>query len=169
LKPFGAPVTVTVPVTVPVPHCPDALLLELPEQHMLEPPLELEVLLTHDWEPTIRLASDVRPKPDAICGSTVTNKTKLATPMTVTRARGFQFFMPHPALSGRVKRTCEDTRAWSLVLGSGLVLSLLRIDPAGSRPIAPSQLSRTFHSALKVLVRMAKEGHRVALSQDVKR
>ena len=65
---MGAPVTVTVPVTVPMPHCPDALELpELPEQHMLELPLDPELPLpTQDSVPTIRLAKDVRPMLEAI-------------------------------------------------------------------------------------------------------
>ena len=95
---FGAPVTATVPDTVPMPHCPEEpALAELPEllpQHMLELPLDPELLLpTHDSELTIRLAKEVRPKPDAICGSTVTNKTKLAAAITAIRARGCQLFM----------------------------------------------------------------------------
>jgi hypothetical protein len=80
--------------------------LELPEllellQHMLELPLDPELPLpTHDSEPTIRLAKEVRPKPEAICGRTVTNKMKLAPAMIAIRARGCQLiFMPPPALS----------------------------------------------------------------------
>jgi hypothetical protein len=90
-----------------MPHWPVELALpELPEllpQHMLELPLELPLdpeLPTHDSEPTIRLANEVKPKPDAICGRTVTNKTKLAAAITAMRALGCQLiFMPHPALS----------------------------------------------------------------------
>jgi hypothetical protein len=87
-------------VTVPTPaHCE---VLELLEQHMLELPLELELLLlTHELDPTIRLAKDVSPKPDAICGRTVTNKTKLAAATTAMRARGFQLFTASPPLSPR--------------------------------------------------------------------
>jgi hypothetical protein len=64
---------------------------------VLELALDPEPLLpTHDSELTIRLAREVRPKPDAICGSTVTNKTKLAAAMTAIRARGCQLFTSHP-------------------------------------------------------------------------
>jgi hypothetical protein len=104
---FGAPVTATVPVTVPMPHCPEepelAEALELLPQHMLELPLDPELLPTHDSEPTIRLAKELKPKPDAICGRTVTSKTKLAAAITAIRARGFQVVMlfilsmPHPS------------------------------------------------------------------------
>ena len=102
---FGAPVTVTVPVTVPMPHCPVELELpelpELPEQHMLELPLDPELPLpTQDSLPTIRLANEVRPMLDPICGSTVTNRTKLAAAMIAMRARGCQiFFILPPAFS----------------------------------------------------------------------
>jgi hypothetical protein len=67
---------------------------------MLEPELPLDPELplpTQDSEPTIRLAKEVKPKPDAICGRTVTNRTKLAAALTAMRARGCQLFMPHPS------------------------------------------------------------------------
>ena len=42
---------------------------------MLEPLLDPELPLpTHDSEPTIRLAKEVKPMPDAICGTTVTKR-----------------------------------------------------------------------------------------------
>jgi hypothetical protein len=48
--------------------CPPTVeLLELPEQHMLELPLDPELPLpTHDSVPTIRLARDVSPMLDPI-------------------------------------------------------------------------------------------------------
>jgi hypothetical protein len=51
---------------------------------------------THDSVPTIRLATELKPILDAICGRTVINKTKLATATTTIRARGCQRFMAHP-------------------------------------------------------------------------
>jgi hypothetical protein len=92
---LGAPVTDTVPVTVPLlEHCEELELPELLEQHMLELLLDPELLVpTHESDPTMRLARDVSPKPDAICGRTVTNKTKLAAVMIAVRARGFQLFI----------------------------------------------------------------------------
>jgi hypothetical protein len=101
-----------------MPHCPEELeLLELLEQHMLE--LELELLLpTHDWEPTIRLAKEVSPKPEAICGRTVTNRTKLAAAITAMRTRRCPVFMPHPPLSPiRVKCAPKHTFVWERTLG----------------------------------------------------
>ncbi len=80
-----------------------------PEQHVLELPLEPELPdepeLPHDIDVVAsrRLLSPVRPRPDAISGRTVTNKTKPAAAMTATRARCFQVFMPTPfSLTGPI-------------------------------------------------------------------
>jgi hypothetical protein len=78
---------------------------EVVGQHVLELLLEPEALLLplepelpHDMDvvDARRLESPVRPRPDAISGRTVTNKTKPAAAMTATRARCFQVFMPTP-------------------------------------------------------------------------
>ena len=118
LKPFGAPSSNTVPETEPgaggvvvvvvlhelvEPPLSPELPLD-PGQHVLELLLELDALLPlepelpHDMEvvDARRLLSPVRPRPDAISGRTVTNKTKPAAAMTATRARCFQVFMPTP-------------------------------------------------------------------------
>jgi hypothetical protein len=98
-----------------MPHWPEEP--ELPEllpQHMLELPLDPELLLpTHDSEPTIRLAKEVKPKPDAICGRTVTNKMKLAAAMTAIRARGCQLFMPHPPALSQSRETATHYSGWN--------------------------------------------------------
>jgi hypothetical protein len=86
-------------------------------QHMLELLELLELELIHDPELTIRLANDVSPNPDAICGRTVTNKTKLAAAMTPMRARGFQLFTAPPR---------------SLPRSSRPVQNILRMLPSGS-------------------------------------
>jgi hypothetical protein len=103
-----------------MPHCPEELELPelLPEQQVLELPLEPELLPTHDSEPTIRLAKEVKPKPDAICGRTVTNKTKLAAAMTAIRARGFQLFMPLPQLSPSLRNAANHIPVGQRALGS---------------------------------------------------
>jgi hypothetical protein len=115
-----------VPVTVPgPPHAEEEELLEellepleLPElpQHMLElellddtgaVELELEpelppdaglLELPHEMAGLSRRAARrCRPKADASCGSTVINRTKLATAITGTWARRRQVFMSHLA------------------------------------------------------------------------
>jgi hypothetical protein len=123
VNPLGAPVTLTVPMTVPGPvgHELDELppeepeLPELPEldgqQVLEEPELELEpeengeaapelpelpeLLDVHDPESDSRLASEPSPSPDATCGRTVTRRTKLATAM-------------RPSLADRLHRFVVD-------------------------------------------------------------
>ena len=98
LNPLGAPVTITVPLTVPG----DGWQIrdELPGQHELKlllvpvsPELPLQDIAVVVASRSLR---PVRPKPDAISGSTVTSKMKLASAMTVARVRRCQVFMTTP-------------------------------------------------------------------------
>ena len=106
-KPTGAPVTATVPVTVPgplsQPLLPELPLLppedpELPEQHEpdeledprvvggVEEPLEPdEPELPQVMLPSNRLASAPSPIPEATWGSTVTSSTNPATAINTSR------------------------------------------------------------------------------------
>jgi len=80
---------------------PDEPLLD--PQHELEleeldtvPALEDEPLEVHEAVASSRFANDDKPILDAICGNTVTNRTKLAVPTTAIRALGCQRFTAHP-------------------------------------------------------------------------
>ena len=82
-NPLGAPVMVTLPVTVPTGvHTLDAAAASAPPEH--------------GTDVASRLARGPKPRPEATCGRTVTNNTKLAPPITASRIHCFQRFMPDP-------------------------------------------------------------------------
>jgi hypothetical protein len=83
----------------------EPLLPELP----LLPTLPLLPLLPEQLAVTFsrRFASAPRPKPEANCGSTVTNRTKLATAMTPKRVCRFQRFMFPPNPPQRIRQACR--------------------------------------------------------------
>ncbi len=88
VNPLGAPLTVTVPVSVPGPHWLDEL---LPEPEEPDDPLEPQESAAANLAP-----SDPSPIPDATSGRTVTSSTKLAAAITPKRVHRFQRFMTTP-------------------------------------------------------------------------
>jgi len=116
----GAFVTVTVPVSVPgaggahwleeeLPVEPPMLLEELPM--LLELPTLLELALLLELPPVplhavvsfaSRFARVCKPKPEASCGRTVTNRTTLAAAITPKRVCRFQRFMFPQSAQGYV-------------------------------------------------------------------
>jgi hypothetical protein len=99
-NPEGAPVTVAVPVTVPGPVAqlpePEAEPLPL-EQHELFP--ELPEPLLHEDRLASRLASELRPMPEATWGTAVINRTSPAAAITPIRAPRRQRCIEYPLIA----------------------------------------------------------------------
>jgi hypothetical protein len=102
---LGAPVTVTLPVTVPDEHWLEEELPELPddpepEQQPLDDPLPDELPLDplHEAELESRAPSEPSPMPEATSGRTVTNSTKLAAAITPNRAHCCHRFIAKPPI-----------------------------------------------------------------------
>lgn len=91
VNPLGAPLTVTVPVSVPGPHWLDELLPEPEEPDEPDDPDE-----PHESVAASLAPSDPNPIPEATSGRTVTNRTKLAAAITPKRVHRFQRFITTP-------------------------------------------------------------------------